>query len=127
MAWNINGASREMESASEFQLDVMAEIMVGEIQTRTPVDKGQLKGGTRWRMIGKLARRVFNNVQHAMPQEFGSVPHTIVAKTKKALAFKGRDGKTVIVKSVQHPGNPPQPFFRPGAAASAKKIQRVLR
>lgn len=43
--------------------------------------------------------------------EFGTAPHIIAPKFKKALKFKsGSD--TVIVKKVQHPGTRPNPFIR---------------
>ncbi len=49
--------------------------------------------------------------------EFGTPPHVIKPKNKKALAFKGegnQKGKKgmVIVKSVKHPGTRPNPFIR---------------
>lgn len=43
--------------------------------------------------------------------EFGTPPHTISPKTKKALAFKS-GGKNVIVKKVNHPGTRPNNFIR---------------
>lgn len=43
--------------------------------------------------------------------EFGTRPHEITPKNKKALAFKV-GGKNVVVKSVMHPGTKPNPFVR---------------
>lgn len=43
--------------------------------------------------------------------EFGTNPHVISPKTKKALKFSV-DGKDVIVKKVRHPGTRPTYFVR---------------
>lgn len=43
--------------------------------------------------------------------EYGTNPHIIQAKNKKALAFQ-KGGDTIIVKRVNHPGTRPNPFIR---------------
>ena len=50
--------------------------------------------------------------EYAEAVEFGTAPHIIVPKNKKALAFS-MDKKKVIVKKVKHPGTRPQPYMRP--------------
>lgn len=45
---------------------------------------------------------------YAAAHQFGSKPHIIEAKNKKALFWKGAKHP---VKSVKHPGLPPRPFF----------------
>lgn len=54
--------------------------------------------------------RIFanDNIFHVI---FGTRPHKITAKNKKALAFKV-GGNNVIVKSVMHPGTRPNPFIQ---------------
>jgi len=54
--------------------------------------------------------RIFanNNIFHVI---FGTRPHAITAKNKKALAFK-MGGNNVVVKSVMHPGTRPNPFIQ---------------
>jgi hypothetical protein len=49
-------------------------------------------------------------VKYAAAIHDGSRPHIIRAKKKKALAFQF-EGRTVIVKSVRHPGTKPRPFL----------------
>ena len=130
MSWNISGAAKSARSAMELQLDLMADMIVGQITTHTPVDTGNLKSNTDWRKLRRLARRIFNNTDYALAVEFGTPPHTIRPKTKKALAFtltlSNGQVKRVIVKSVQHPGTPPQPFFRTGLTAGKAQIKRLL-
>jgi HK97 gp10 family phage protein len=51
-------------------------------------------------------------VPYAKYEAYGTKPHIIRAKNKKALMFKV-GGKTVIVKSVHHPGQPAHDFVTP--------------
>ncbi len=130
MAWDISGAAKSVRNKMEIQLDLMADLIVGQITTHTPVDTGNLKSNTDWRRLRPLARRIFNNTEYAPLVEFGTPPHTIRPVNKKALAFKLvlADGqvKMVVVQSVQHPGTPPQPFFRTGITAGKAQIKRLL-
>lgn len=130
MPWDISGAAKSARRSMELQLDLMADLIVGQITTHTPVDTGNLKSNTDWRKLRRLARRIFNNTDYALAVEFGTPPHTIRPKTKKALAFtltlSNGQVKRVIVKSVQHPGTPPQPFFRTGLTAGKAQIKRLL-
>ena len=130
MPWDISGAAKSARRSMELQLDLMADLIVGQITTHTPVDTGNLKSNTDWRKLRRLARRIFNNTDYALAVEFGTPPHTIRPKTKKALAFtltlSNGQVKRVIVKSVQHPGTPPQPFFRTGFTAAKAQIKRLL-
>ena len=130
MPWDISGAAKSARRSMELQLDLMADLIVGQITTHTPVDTGNLKSNTDWRKLRRLARRIFNNTDYALAVEFGTPPHTIRPKNKKALAFTLTlsDGqvKRVVVRSVQHPGTPPQPFFRTGLTAGKAQIKRLL-
>ncbi len=130
MPWDISGAAKSARRSMELQLDLMADLIVGQITTHTPVDTGNLKSNTDWRKLRRLARRIFNNTDYALAVEFGTPPHTIRPKTKKALAFtltlSNGQVKRVVVRSVQHPGTPPQPFFRTGLTAGKAQIKRLL-
>lgn len=50
-------------------------------------------------------------VEYGKYVEFGTVPHVITPKSKKALAFQS-GGKTIITKKVNHPGTRPNNFIR---------------
>ena len=131
LGWNITGAGQSARQAAALQLDLIADLFVGLIIVHTPVDTGNLKSNTDWRRLRQLARRIFNNTEYAIDVEFGTPPHTIRPKNKKALAFnlviEGGQVKRIVVKSVQHPGTPPQPFFRTGITAAKAQTKRLLR
>lgn len=69
---------------------------------------------------------VYTEVPYAKAVEYGSPPHIIVPKVKKALAFE-IGGEKVVVKKVKHPGNPPQPFMRPAVWQTREKALRYLK
>ena len=79
-----------------------------------PVDKGLLRSRINLypAVMGYTIYSLVDEVKYAAAQEFGTSPRVIMAVNKKALKFK-MGGKTVIVKSVQHPGTEAQPYFRP--------------
>jgi hypothetical protein len=45
--------------------------------------------------------------------EFGTAPHKIAAKAKPRLVFRGKDGRFVSKKSVEHPGGHAEPHVFP--------------
>jgi len=61
----------------------------------------------------KLGRSVVAKTSYAQAVEKGTKPHKIVAKNSPLLVFQGKDGKTVKVPSVNHPGASgyPSQFF----------------
>lgn len=120
-----NSAIERLKRRFDAKLSLGADILVGEIQTRTPVDTGNLKGNTQKRKIKKYHYRAFNQTEYAPAVEFGTPPHTIRPKTKKALAFKV-GGQDVVVSQVKHPGTTAQPFMRPGMTAAKPKIRRLM-
>ena len=79
-----------------------------------PVDKGFLKNS----IILKPANPGYENyilgdgVAYGIDVEFGTSPHVIKPKKKKALKFK-MDNKTIFAKKVMHPGTEAQPWMRP--------------
>ena len=52
---------------------------------------------------------------------FGTKPHEITPKNKKALAFKA-GGKNIVVKKVMHPGTRPNPFVQDVLFRQLKQI-----
>ena len=58
--------------------------------------------------------------------EFGTNPHVILPANKKALAFEGKDGQTVIVRNVNHPGTRPTFFIRHTINSKLPKIIKAV-
>lgn len=78
-----------------------------------PVDTARLRAGHTMR-VGtkglKIRGEVISTVKYSMDVHNGTGPHIIRARRGKALAFK-MGGRTVIVKSVRHPGTRAQPWL----------------
>jgi len=60
-------------------------------------------------------------VNYAAFVEFGTAPHMIFPKVKKALHWGGDDGP--VVKYVHHPGTKPNPFMERIAEEATPRIQ----
>jgi len=84
---------------------------------------GHLQGSVGFRMKSENVAVVFAEAKYAPFVEFGTRPHVILPKRKKALRFF-KDGKEVIVKKVNHPGSKPYPFFYADMERRKKEVAR---
>lgn len=53
-------------------------------------------------------------------------PYPIVAKNKKFLRFRGRDGKDVFRRKVMHPGSKADPFLYDSAERNREEINNIF-
>lgn len=96
-----------------------------------PVDTGRLRASGRMK-VREVARGPSGTVEYAVKYAAavhdGTSPREIRARKKKALAFQ-YGGRTVIVKSVKHPGTKGRPFLRTAAeeVASAEGYRFIRR
>lgn len=84
-----------------------------EARRRAPVDTGRLRSSIVSRTEGggrSLGYVIGSNVSYAAAVEYGTAPHVIKPKHKKALFWPGA---THPVAQVNHPGTRAQPFLRP--------------
>jgi HK97 gp10 family phage protein len=84
-----------------------------EARRRAPVDTGRLRSSIVSRTEGggrQLGYVVGSNVTYAAAVEYGTAPHVIVPKNRKALYWPGAAHP---VAKVNHPGTRAQPFLRP--------------
>jgi HK97 gp10 family phage protein len=112
---DLEKAAQESHQSLYGLLDQFAEQIQADAQAMAPVDTGLLKESIRiTRFTDRIEIGVDEQiVDYAGFQEYGTRgPYKITAKQKKALAFKVA-GKTVIVKSVMHPGVKAHPYIRP--------------
>ena len=86
----------------------IANKLRNELIGACPVDTGRLKNSI-------LLDDIDNGTNISMAYywkyvEYGTPPHIIKPKNKKALHWGGKNGP--VVKLVHHPGTRPQPFIR---------------
>lgn len=95
-------------------------------KTRAPVDQGRLQNSIAHEVARDgLSGRAGTNVEYAPDVEFGTAPHVILPKNKKALAFGPKGAKTVV-KRVNHPGTRAQPYLFPAFEEERPKFLRRL-
>ena len=87
------------------------------------VDTGHLRRGVSTDIKGLGATIHTSNIKYARGVEEGTRPHTIRAKNKKALYWKGAKHP---VKSVRHPGSRAKPFLIPAFEKEKEVIMKDL-
>jgi len=95
---------------------------------KCPVDHGILRNSINVEPTNNgFGADVGTNVHYAPHVEFGTAPHVIRVKNKKALS----DGKKMFGKKVNHPGTKAQPFLYPAWDQERKvfleKAEAILR
>lgn len=80
-----------------------------ELKKECPVREGRLRNSIKVFFEDGMFK-IFA-AEHIFHVEFGTKPHIIKPKSKKALKFKS-NGKDIMVKLVRHPGTKPNPFVR---------------
>jgi phage gpG-like protein len=130
---NFKAARERIQRAIDAGLEAIGIVVEGQAVELAPIDSGRLKGsityatkrgGDKPKAVKDYTPKDEDGVQHdgsentvvigtsveyAVYVEFGSGPHEIVPKDKKALFWKGAKHP---VKRVRHPGTPAQPFLR---------------
>ena len=84
-----------------------------EARRRAPVDTGRLRSSIVSRAEGSgrsVGYVIGTNVSYAAAVEYGTAPHVIVPRNRKALYWPGAAHP---VAKVNHPGTRAQPFLRP--------------
>ena len=89
-----------------------------------PVDPGHLRRGIPTK-IGDMEVIVHtSNIKYARGVEFGTRPHLIKPKNKKALYWKGAKHP---VKSVRHPGSKAKPYLIPAFESEKDNLIKNLK
>lgn len=115
LAQALKESSRNSEVTTERVLVDTAHYIKAEMEARVPVRTGRLRQSIHiWVTGGQV--KIGPDTEYAAFVEFGTKPHVIEAKNKKALAFS-MGGNKVIVKRVNHPGTRAQPYVRPAFEA----------
>lgn len=83
-----------------------------------PVDTGNLKNQIEVEILPN-GGGVISMPEYGKFVEFGTIPHIIRPKNKKALYWKGAKHP---VKAAHHPGTRPQPFIRNAIGTQLRQI-----
>jgi len=101
-------------------IESLAFGIVNNLKKRCPVDNGELRSSINSQTSGNEIQ--ITMLDYGKYVEFGTPPHIIRPKNRKALKFEinrkkrleeGGKPNEVFAKEVRHPGTRPQPFIRP--------------
>lgn len=119
-------ATRKIEAEANKELNEIGTLVQNKMRELAPEDTGFLKEHIQIvRTPGRVSVGPVG-VPYARAQEYGAKPHKITAKPGKVLAFK-MGGQTVFARSVNHPGNKPQPFVKPTREWAAEELPKRLK
>ena len=130
---------RRLKEAIIKALDKSGFLVEGTAKELCPTNTGLL-GASITHFVDEeaLTTSVYTNVGYSTCIEYGTKPHIILPKEKKALRFevgrKERLGKKippgkaniVFAKKVEHPGTKESPFIRPALDQNVENIKRIF-
>ena len=117
---NIRSDVQKVLKKSGFNIEARAK---RNVSNNGSVKTGHLRRGVTTD-IGNMEVTVHtSNIKYARGVEEGTRPHTIRAKNKKALYWKGAKHP---VKSVRHPGSKAKPFLIPAFEKEKEVIMKDL-
>ena len=117
---NIRSDVQKVLKKSGFNIEARAK---RNISNNGSVKTGHLRRGITTD-VGNMEVTVHtSNIKYARGVEEGTRPHTIRAKNKKALYWKGAKHP---VKSVRHPGSKAKPFLIPAFEREKEVIMKDL-
>jgi len=82
---------------------------------------GNLQRSITWYMATENSARIIAQADYAKFVEFGTKPHVILPKHRKALKIPTLEGY-IFRKKVNHPGSKPYPFFFANLQDRARKV-----
>ena len=118
--------ANQIQQALNQAMPLIAMELSNELKLVAPVDTGRLRNSIKIFIEGNKLK-IFM-VDYAKFIEFGTLPHVITPRNKKALSWSGAAHP---VKKVNHPGSRPNNFIRRTLRRKlpliiTKNIERVL-
>lgn len=104
-------------------------LVTADLRDASPVDSGELRRSITTSAPSISDSQISFTAQtgdlvQAETTERGARPHVIVPRSKQALAFTV-GGQRVVVRRVDHPGNPARPWFHPTLDNWPQIVRRV--
>jgi len=104
-----------------------ALIVQTDAAQRAPVKTGNLRRSLHTEVLTSTRSlaivQVGTDVVYARAIEYGTSPHTIYPRSKKALMWPGARHP---VRSVRHPGSPARPFLLPALVSNLGRIKAEI-
>jgi len=107
------------------KLRAVSEEIVAYAQLIAPKKTGEYAAGIHYRQEGPLRFIIVAGDRKAAIIEFGTRPHFIIPRNKRALKFEV-DGEEVFAKWVHHPGTLPQLIIHRAKKENLDKIVAAI-
>ena len=114
-----NLSNQDLKSIHFGMGEIIDDHVVSKIDQMGLVDKGAFRNSVKHDEYDESHVLIYSNLHYAPHLEYGTRPHKITPKTKKALYWKGAKHP---VKSVMHPGTQEYMPFRKGLKSSEREV-----
>ena len=112
---------KAVEKAPRGMMRTLALSAVKNQKNLAPVRTGNLRRTIHVASATATSAVTVASANYAAAVEFGTAPHVIRPRRRKALRFNV-GGSVVFAKKVNHPGTRPQPFMLPGAKQALDEV-----
>lgn len=124
LAEALRRAGKDADATTQRVMIESANYLLTEMEARVPVDTGELRRSLGVQIEGNRVL-IGPKAAYAPYVEFGTKPHTIKPKTKRALKFRV-GGQWIYAAEVHHPGTKAQPFVRPAFDAWVASVGEMV-
>lgn len=132
MSWDTDGIRRQLIADKRRAVELAEREMKRRLDRNVPVKTKELKESIQFKVSHRNEESIIDvkaggpNIPQAETTEKGARPHVIVPKRANALTFYWpKAGRVVSLKKVNHPGNPPRPWFQPTMNEWRKVIENA--
>lgn len=131
-ALDVDAFMSRADAAARQAMDMAGDLIVAEAKSLAPSSTGELRNSightapTGSLAGGDLTVTVSASAEHASHVEFGTKPHKIFPRFRRALRFPGSGGGFAFAKVVNHPGTRPQPFLSKAAEQMRGDVVREV-
>ena len=113
-----------MRERAALVVEKVARDIERDAKLAAPIDTGLLKNSIKAAPVTELHWEVHSPVNYSAVMEYGSAPHIIRARNKKALFWAGAKHP---VAEVHHPGTKARPYMTPAAERHAPTFREAMR
>ena len=126
---NIDKYGKHIKKQVQDEITYTAQEIRAESIAAAPYKTGNLKKSAYVNhKRNRLGAEIGFNAKYASHVEFGTTAHIIRPKTKKVLAWGGKNGgkPTNFAKFVRHSGTKPKPFLMPAFERNSKRMKAEI-
>lgn len=100
----------------------LALTAIGNQKRKAVVKTGNMRRQIHLGRVTKTSAETIAGANYSGAVEFGTKPHEIRPRARKALRWKAKGGAVVFARVVHHPGTKARPFMIPGAEDALRSV-----